>query len=180
MRTHSVQASAAAVARQHDELGLAQCERAAQGRREASRAAWSAESGGHVEPQALVDRAEDAEGAPVGVDLLHELRAEHAHAADPLVVAQVPAAGEVGVVLRAGERERPSATSVSIRAASGFAVVGAAAVGRRGARRAGKGWDRAADVMRRYGAEVSPHPVGLEWAASVPGKAGYNGCPRPT
>ena len=62
-----------------------------------------------VEPQALVDRAGHAQSGAVLSHLLDELRAEHPDAVDPLLEAQVAAAREVGIPLRAGEREAPPA-----------------------------------------------------------------------
>ena len=96
----------AGLAEQDDELGLADRDRAARaGPLGLAGGLVGAQRRADVERQALVDRAGDAQGRAVLAHLLDELRAEHAHAGDPLVEAQVAAAGEVGVVLRAGERE---------------------------------------------------------------------------
>ena len=103
---------------QDDELGLADRDRA-------GRASPLGLAGGlvgaqrrtDVERQALVDRAGHAQGRAVLAHLLDELRAEHAHAGDPLVEAQVAAAREVGVVLGAGRaRERRCAPARRSRA----------------------------------------------------------------
>ena len=151
-RTHVVQQSTGPASRsEDDELGLADRDRAGRaGPLGLAGGLVGAQRRADVERQALVDRAGDAQGRAVLAHLLDELRAEHAHAGDPLVEAQVAAAGEVGVVLRAGEREGaaahqrldPRAQGAGCRRAGSVATSGRPATRRRSAisSRAGTAW----------------------------------------